>query len=404
MAELLVSADCLESLVSIHTDCPASSRPLEMTHVAPAGRDTPEELHRKAALVQDTPLLRKVLDSMPSMVMVLNTNRQIVAANETFLAALDSVISELVEKRPGEAVGCIRAKEGPDGCGTSPHCAACGAVNAILESQKEEKKVVQECRILVESAGGVAPMDMQVTASPFQLGEDRFVVLAVEDISQTKRLAVLQRTFFHDVLNTAGCIQGYAEYFMSTTKDDQHLAGELVQLASQLVEDIQAQRDLMHAEAGDLETQSVPVRTSHVLEEIRRQYTKHSVAEARSICLGPVWDGVVISDRRLLLRVLGNMLKNALEATAAGRTVTLSCIERTNDVAFVVHNAEVMPEEVQLQIFQRSFSTKQQQGRGIGTYSMKLFGERYLGGKLDFTSTPSEGTAFTLTIPKKPTA
>ena len=59
-----------------------------------------------------------------------------------------------------------------------------------------------------------------------------------------------------------------------------------------------------------------------------------------------------------------------------------------------------MPDEVQLQLFQRSFSTKGQTGRGIGTYSMKLLGERYLGGRVEFISRHPEGTTFTLSLPK----
>jgi sensor histidine kinase regulating citrate/malate metabolism len=33
-------------------------------------------------------------------------------------------------------------------------------------------------------------------------------------------------------------------------------------------------------------------------------------------------------------------------------------------------------------------------GRGIGTYSMKLFGEKYLKGKVWFTSSAENGTSF----------
>jgi sensor histidine kinase regulating citrate/malate metabolism len=102
----------------------------------------------------------------------------------------------------------------------------------------------------------------------------------------------------------------------------------------------------------------------------------------------------------LLRRVLSNMLKNGLEATAPGQTVTLNCSERGQSVAFTVHNREVMSAHVQLQIFQRSFSTKAQTGRGIGTYSIKLLGEQYLGGKVEFTSREPDGTSFVLTIPK----
>jgi signal transduction histidine kinase len=54
---------------------------------------------------------------------------------------------------------------------------------------------------------------------------------------------------------------------------------------------------------------------------------------------------------------------------------------------------------IQLQIFQRFFSTKGP-GRGLGTYSMKLFGERYLKGKVDFSSQAPQGTTFTVTLRK----
>lgn len=51
-----------------------------------------------------------------------------------------------------------------------------------------------------------------------------------------------------------------------------------------------------------------------------------------------------------------------------------------------------------LRIFQRSFSTKGAKGRGLGTYSMKLFGETYLGGQVSFRS--SAGAAQSLTNPR----
>jgi sensor histidine kinase regulating citrate/malate metabolism len=50
-----------------------------------------------------------------------------------------------------------------------------------------------------------------------------------------------------------------------------------------------------------------------------------------------------------------------------------------------------------MQLFQRSFSTKGT-GRGIGTYSMKLFGEKYLEGRVDFESTRENGTTFFIEI------
>ena len=59
-----------------------------------------------------------------------------------------------------------------------------------------------------------------------------------------------------------------------------------------------------------------------------------------------------------------------------------------------------MPRSIQLQVFQRSFSTKGA-GRGIGTYSIKLLTERYLGGKVSFVSEDGIGTRFSCHLPKQ---
>jgi CheY-like chemotaxis protein len=57
--------------------------------------------------------------------------------------------------------------------------------------------------------------------------------------------------------------------------------------------------------------------------------------------------------------------------------------------------------DVQLQIFQRSFSTKGS-GRGLGTYSIKLLAERYSKGRVSFATSPEEGTVFSAACPNLP--
>ena len=104
------------------------------------------------------------------------------------------------------------------------------------------------------------------------------------------------------------------------------------------------------------------------------------------------------TDPVLLKRILGNMIKNALEAVLAKERVTLNCVVNQGSVRIVVHNPGSMPAAVRKQIFQRSFSTKGK-GRGLGTYSMKLLGEKYLNGKVTFTTSKEKGTSFSLELP-----
>ena len=92
------------------------------------------------------------------------------------------------------------------------------------------------------------------------------------------------------------------------------------------------------------------------------------------------------------------MIKNALEASAAGETVTLGCDSTPGSVSLWVHNPAVLSEEVQLRLFERGFSTKGPD-RGFGTYSMRLFARQCLGAEVSFTSTAVGGTRFSLTLP-----
>jgi sensor histidine kinase regulating citrate/malate metabolism len=92
------------------------------------------------------------------------------------------------------------------------------------------------------------------------------------------------------------------------------------------------------------------------------------------------------------------MVKNALESSPENAVVTLGANASEKGTEFWVHNESAMPREVQLQVFQRSFSTKGE-GRGLGTYSIKLLTERYLNGKVTFTSSMDDGTTFRVLIP-----
>ena len=67
-------------------------------------------------------------------------------------------------------------------------------------------------------------------------------------------------------------------------------------------------------------------------------------------------------------------------------------------MVFWVHNPGHMDPSVQHQVFRRFFSTKGP-GRGLGTYSIKLLAEEYLGGRVSLDSSPERGTTFVLSLP-----
>ena len=110
-------------------------------------------------------------------------------------------------------------------------------------------------------------------------------------------------------------------------------------------------------------------------------------------------DKRIKTDPPMLLRVLTNMLMNAFEATETGGEVKLNIAADNDAVSFSVWNKECIPENIQQRIFQQYFSTKNGNGRGFGTYSIKLIGEQFLRGKVSFTSRESKGTVFRFELP-----
>ena len=89
-------------------------------------------------------------------------------------------------------------------------------------------------------------------------------------------------------------------------------------------------------------------------------YRKTPLGLDRKILIEPgACEVTFSSDKRLLGRVIGNLVKNALEASPVGGTVTLSCAVKEEGICFWLNNSGVIPLETQLQIFNRSYSTKE---------------------------------------------
>ncbi|HEX8960495.1 MAG TPA: ATP-binding protein [Geobacteraceae bacterium] len=348
-------------------------------------------------------LLPSMLEAIPDYALVLNGTRQVVAANRRLIEAFGiAEIEALLGRRPGEAMGCLFAGFGPDGCGTDKHCSTCGTTIAVMESLQSDSQAVHECRLTRPWEQG-PPFELEVTATPLEIDDIPLIFCIFKDISAAKRRTVLEKVFFHDVINTAGGIRGIAAQLMEGNWEEpgQEAAYKqwMVELSDRLIEEIGNQRKLLAAENGEFKPDLGLVSVSELLRGVHALYASHDIAEGRRLVLGRTPDSTILSDASILRRILGNLVKNALEATERGETVTLWGAESADGVIFSVHNPGVMPEEVQLQLFQRSFSTKSDEGRGIGTYSVKLFGERYLKGKVSFVSRAPEGTTFRYSVP-----
>jgi signal transduction histidine kinase len=373
-----------------------------LTFHAPSARSEPEVLTLQMAAFLEDPAFTELLHCVPDGVLILNEYRQIIYANR---AAMDLVratsLEALIGLRPGEYLGCSHSAECEGGCGTSRFCRYCGAVNAILH-QQPGRPIVEECHLLVQRPAGEEALDLRVWASAVTFGAFPCTFFAFLDIADEKRKLFLERLFLHDIGNTATAMKGFLALLYATSEhavQREHYMQRLDLLSDQILDEIHAHRILMAAEAGDLERNPRPLSTLGVLRDVLEAYDRPALLNGRSLTLAADAAEVAFeSDPVLLGRVLGNMVKNAIEASVPGESVLLSCGPEAGEACFQVHNATYMPENIRMQVFNRSFSTKGI-GRGLGTYSMKFLTEHYLGGHIGFTSSELEGTCFTARYP-----
>ena len=341
-----------------------------------------------------------ILNFVPTPMMVLNENRQMLAANQALLTMFEELgLAPVPGMRPGEALGCVYSTTMPAGCGTSEYCQECGACQAILDAEKGQTGR-RECRLTFRVGEVLRAAELEVTAAPLDVQGKRYTILSLLDVSHQKRRQALERIFFHDLMNSAFIVSGYASLLGSLDKEHAGLGVQrILQAAQRLIEEIQIQRDLLSAEQGDLQPVTEPVHPEEALRQVAAGSLSSPLARGLTLEVQPVAElPALTTDRLLLRRVLSNMVKNALEASAEGETVAMGVRPIDSEVEFWVHNSGSIPRNQQLQVFQRSFSTKDR-NRGLGTYSMKLLAENYLSGRVAFESTPEEGTTFRLRIP-----
>lgn len=374
------------------------------THFAPAERITYDEVNKQQAFLLKNHEITSVLDSIPALVMILNTQRQIVFLNQAAKEKLNLNTLSDIGKRPGEAFKCIFAEKAPNGCGTGQHCMYCGAVNAILKSQKSESKESNECRIIAKNGSSIYNLDFQVTAKNTSIQDQLFTIFTLEDISDKKRRKILEKSFFHDIINIISSLQGLITLLAGDIDKDE--SDKYISIAfsstNELIEEIKSHRMILNAENNDLLIFYEPVNTQRITDEVISTAIFFGQSQLANIRTPAGNQNLNFEcDKQILKRVLVNMLKNAIEATPRNSPITLSVRENQNQqVVFSVHNPGFMTDEVKNQVFHRSFSTKGAD-RGLGTYSMKLLIENYLRGSVYFTSTQEAGTTFYCSVPKE---
>ena len=358
-----------------------------------------EQLNQEKQLVSSWESLPTVLEPLSNLIVVLNRHRQVVYANRELVGLLGQIsFDDIVGDRLGELFNCERASQGTAGCGTSEACRSCGFLSAIMAGWGGNE-VTREWQILT---GDNTTIELKVRVCPIIIESELCVIVCAREQSDKKGRNAMERICYHEMMKHAGAIQGSLDFFEEVINDPKAsvecLEWAKISLAN-LIETINSQKDLIAAENNTLSVQRGLINSKELITKAVEIFRKHHCADGRTLQIDASSKSIqFITDGCLLQRVIINLIKNALEASGKGDTVTVGCRQNKDVICFWVHNEAVMSKLTQDSIFRRSYSTKGT-GRGLGTYSVKLLTENYLAGKVSFVSEEGQGTTFVVELP-----
>ena len=363
------------------------------------GRAAPGDLAKAEEVCMGDLLARTVLDAVDGFAVILNAQRQILTGNAQFLTAMAQESKDLCRgARLGEAMACVHMTEGPDGCGTSRACTRCGMLASLISSRGQGVAATGEWLASVRRGGRLEAREFRVRSMPLAIGGHGLTLMTFQDTSAEKRRDALERVFIHDLMQSLNGLKSWSEMLQGAGADPIHVAERVIEIADHLRSEVESQHRLLQAECGEVVSVVQETSAGQVLDDL--EHTLGPEASQRLLRVPSHLEDLPIrTDPMALGRVLSNMAHNAFEAMPLGGQACVWFELREGRPTFVVQNPGCMPPEVADCVFHRSFSTKSDRGRGLGTYGMKVLGETVLGGKVGFTSAWEGGTQFFIELP-----
>ncbi len=372
------------------------------TYFAPARIASEKELKDDVEFIAGNELVTQLLKSANGLLAVLNKYRQTIVVNEVLLKLIGiDKADDVFGLRPGEALACRFAELAPSGCGTGETCASCGAAIAIVSALEKNRPKEMDCVLSSRKNGKETDYFFNIKASPFEFTGKKYILLFINDITKQREREKLERVFFHDINNVvAGILSGASLLETYGEKKNDELAVMIKDKTARLAREIDAQRILLSGDDSQISLMKDFFSVAELCEDLARFAETIPAAKNKKFFYSSVMNDFFIkTDYFLLLRILTNMILNAFENSPQGEYVKLYLETTKNSIRFLVENKAFIPPRYRQRIFQKNFTTKTDPGRGLGTYSMKLLGEKHLGGKVGFETSEDSGTTFFLELP-----
>jgi Na+/proline symporter/signal transduction histidine kinase/CheY-like chemotaxis protein len=220
------------------------------------------------------------------------------------------------------------------------------------------------------------------------------------NISKTKFVAAAS----HDILQPLNAARLYVTSLIERQgqRDDRRLIDNIDASLEAVEEIFGALLDMSRLDAGVMRPDYLSFRIDELMRQIELEFAPLATARGLELKFVPC-SLVVRSDRRLLRRLLQNLVSNAVKYTPSGR-VLVGCRRRGENLRIDVYDTGVgIPPTKQRDIFVEFHRLDQgariARGLGLGLSIVERVA-RVLGSTVDVESMPGRGSHFSVSVPR----
>lgn len=250
---------------------------------------------------------------------------------------------------------------------------------------------------------------ISATARKFEgLAGKKFKVTTVTDITENLRLKKMredaERVVRHDLKSPLNAVIGFSRLLSESQNLDEsqreflHYIHESGQTMLGMID---YSMDWFRMEEGSYRIQADSCDLERILSETSKQFETALARKSLSLSLETESSGApyrVTGEKRLLVALFSNLIKNAIEASPPGEQVRIRLRHEKQACCVCIHNQGVIPASIRDCFFERYVTSGKQGGTGLGTYSARLIAGTH-GGEIRFETAVETGTWLIVTLP-----
>jgi PAS domain S-box-containing protein len=343
--------------------------------------------------------LETVINSIDDGIVVLDRQRNIIAANDAFLMR--------AHQSRDQVMGCSCTRMAPGGCTVTDcptlACLGSGARQVrICERQTPEGGVVWEevhASPILDSAGDL----QQVVEVWRDISERRAAEALLAESHRLASLGILASGFSHE-LNTPlatvlTCVEGILRETGSSAPPDTGWIRESASIArDQILRCRGITQHFLRISRGQRNPGDL-IELAPTIDAVARLIEPTARAHTVRIEVSPIPPGILVrADEAEVQHTFINLLLNAVQASRPGATVRVEAeAAETVRVRVIDSGCGIAPENLK-RIFDPFFSARRG-GTGLGLFLSLNFVRRW-GGDIHVASRPGEGSTFEVVLPR----